>query len=79
MQVDAQWCVQVVYASDGIQPTWSAASPGGMRIIEIKEPPCVIWSLEAHKAFPASFRAATATFLMCHHVGGRQFSGPSER
>ncbi len=71
-------CVQVAYASDGIEPSWSTAFPGGMRILMIKEPPHVTWSREAHKAFPARFRAAAATLLMCHHVAGRQLSDPSE-
>ena len=76
---NVQRCVQVAYASDGIESSWSAALPGGMRIIVIKEPPRVAWSQKAHKAFPASFRDAAATFLMCHHVAGRQLSSPSDR
>ena len=77
--VDVQEWVQVAYASDGWLADRSDAYPSGLRIVEIEEPPHVRWSQEAHKVFPATFRAATAAFLLCHHVAGRQLSGSSER
>ena len=54
--------MQVVYASQG-----SDIPSSSIKLICIEEPPRVRWCTSSHKVFPAAFRAASGSFLLCHH------------
>ena len=61
-------CTQVYFAgSDPLSavPVRISTTPSGS--VEIHQPPLVLWSDNAHKAFGKAFKDAVKAFLLCHY------------
>ena len=71
-------CMQVAYVGDG-SLALEADAASRQAPLMITRPPDVRWSRRSHKVFPAAFRAACATLLLCHQSASGRLRGPVKR